>query len=346
MEQSQGQDLEVRKNLSQVERLYDESWIVLQNRLLNAITNLDLNERRLVMFLSPIVRKTVDKDPHQRKFVVKVKDFVDKYKINSHSYYQELKHIGRGLQDKSFVFWDFSQNSKEPLESAVSWIGKSTYRPKLGEIEIVLLDDVVEMLTVFDKANPYTKYQREMIVNLGCYGLVLFELIASCMYQNHKQKAYTIEYLREKFNCTHNYKKISDFKYYVIDKAITDVEAHTPYRISYTQKKQGRRVAELVFSFQDTSVVQIEGKNNLRSGKLKKTKQSNNDNLLPVKPLTDKQRFTFSKKLARLPELSYLATGQAGQDYDVFAAWIAKERIDPERLMFYIPYLKKVGFGK
>lgn len=240
-----------------VDKLYDESWIVLQNRLLNAITNLDLNERRLVMFLSPIVRKAVDKNPHQRKFVIKVKDFIDEYKISSHSYYQELKKIGRGLQDKSFVFWDFNQNSKESLESAVSWIGKSTYKPKLGEIEIVLMDDVVEMLTVFDKANPYTKYQRDMIVSLGCYGLLMFELIASCMYQQHKKRAYTVEFLREKFNCIDNYEKISDFKLYVIDKAIKDVEANTPYRITYTQNKSGRRVSELVFSFEDTSVKTI-----------------------------------------------------------------------------------------
>lgn len=245
--------IELKSSHGKVDRLYDESWIVLQNRLLNAITNLNLNERRLVMFLSPIVRKAVDKNPHQRKFVIKVKDFIDEYKISSNSYYQELKKIGRGLQDKSFVFWDFNHNSKESLESAVSWIGKSTYKPKLGEIEITLMDDVVEMLTVFDKANPYTKYQRDMIVSLGCYGLLMFELIASCMYQQHKRKVYTVEFLREKFNCTQNYEKISDFKLYVIDKAIKDVEENTPYRITYTQNKSGRKVSELVFSFEDTS---------------------------------------------------------------------------------------------
>ena len=103
--------IELKSSHGKVDRLYDESWIVLQNRLLNAITNLNLNERRLVMFLSPIVRKAVDKNPHQRKFVIKVKDFIDEYKISSNSYYQELKKIGRGLQDKSFVFWDFNHNS-------------------------------------------------------------------------------------------------------------------------------------------------------------------------------------------------------------------------------------------
>lgn len=202
------------EDLINVQRIYDESWIVLQNRLLNAITNLDLNERRLVMFLSPIVRKAIDKDPTQRTFTIKVKDYVEEYQIKSNAYYQELKKIGRGLQDKSFVFWNFDKNDKESLEHAVSWIGKSTYRPKLGQIEILLMDDVVEMLTVFDKANPYTKYQRDMIVKLGCYGLILFELITSCMFQKFKKKTFTIEFLRGKFNCIDSYEKVSDFKLY------------------------------------------------------------------------------------------------------------------------------------
>ena len=36
--------------------IYGDKWFVLQNRLLNAISDLDLNERRLIMFLSPMVR--------------------------------------------------------------------------------------------------------------------------------------------------------------------------------------------------------------------------------------------------------------------------------------------------
>ena len=43
-----------------VTRVYGEQWIVIQNRLLNAISHLELNERRLIMFLSPIVRKAID----------------------------------------------------------------------------------------------------------------------------------------------------------------------------------------------------------------------------------------------------------------------------------------------
>ena len=109
------------------------------------------------------------------------------------------------------------------------------------------------MLTVFDNANPFTKYEQDIIVRLGSYGIILFELIASCMHQQHKQKAYTINYLREKFNCVETYPTFYDFKRYVLDRAIADIHEHTSYRIKYEQKKLGRIVKELVFTFEDTA---------------------------------------------------------------------------------------------
>ena len=232
-------------------KIYGEKWIVLQNRLLNAISDLDLNERRLVMFLSPLVRKAVDIEPHKRTFVVRVQDFQTEYGIKSKRYYEELEKACASLTNKSYVFWDFYNNQKKQSKIQVSWLTKSVYQDGLGEVHVDLHNDVVEMLTVFDKSNPFTKYERRQIINLGSYGIILFELIASCMHQKYKQKAYAIEYLREKFNCVDLYPKTNDFKNRVIDKAIKEIEKHTSYRITYTQNKRGRTVSEIVFSFKD-----------------------------------------------------------------------------------------------
>lgn len=243
-------------------KVYGEKWFVIQNRLLNAITDLELNERRLIIFLSPLVRKAVEADPTQRIFTVRVKDFVDEYGLKGKYLYKELETIADSILEKVFFFWyDYKGNQ---AKKGVSWVSECDYIENEGLVKIKLDDTVIEMLTVFDKANPFTKYERKMIANLGSYGVILFELIASCMHQQHQQKAYTVEYLRAKFNCVDSYSKIADFKIKVIDKAIKDIEVHTPYRISYTQNKKGRAISEIVFSFQDTSekaVKDSKGKN-------------------------------------------------------------------------------------
>ena len=232
-------------------KVYGENWVVLQNRLLNAISDLSLNERRLIMFLSPLVRKAVDIEPSQKAFFVSAKDFAKEYNISSKTVYRTLETITKTLHGKVFYVWLWRGNTKN--ERGVSWVAECEYLPNQGGIEIELTNTVIEMLTVFDKANPFTKYELQMITSLGGYGIILFELIASCMHQQHKQKSYTIEYLREKFNCVDKYSVISEFKRNVLDPAIKAIENNTPYRITYNQVKKGRKVTDIMFSFENTA---------------------------------------------------------------------------------------------
>lgn len=237
--------------------VYGDKWYVLQNRLLNAITDLDLNERRLIMFLSPMVRKDVESYPDKgrRFFVVQSLDFAEKYGMDSSNAYKMLAKSASGIINKSFYFWNFKENSRIKPKNKVgsNWVDYCEYKDREGCIEISLTTHVIEMLTVFDKANPFTKYQIDAIVKLGCYGIILFELISSCLHQNFKQKTYTIEFLKEKFNCVEKYNSPYEFKRNVIDRAIKEIHKHTSIRVSYEQKKIGRMVSELLFSFEDTA---------------------------------------------------------------------------------------------
>ena len=92
-----------------------------------------------------------------------------------------------------------------------------------------------------------------MITSLGGYGIILFELIASCMHQQHKQKSYTIEYLEKNLIVLINTALLVNSNRNVLDPAIRDIHQHTPYRITYNQVKKGRKVTDMVFSFENTA---------------------------------------------------------------------------------------------
>lgn len=236
--------------------VYNESWIVIQNRLLHAISHLTLNERRLVLFLSPIIRQEISLNKDTKVFKVKAIEFANAYSIKTNNVYKILSDTADSILEKAFWYWNFKDNKpfgEKTYKSGVSWVSKCDYLEKEGVLQVKLDETVIEMLTVFDKANPFTKYQKEWITKLGVYGIILLELIVSCMYQKFKQKSYTIAYLREKFDCTDKYENSADLKRYVIDKAIKDIHQYTPVRISYKQKKLGKLVTEIVFSFEDTS---------------------------------------------------------------------------------------------
>ncbi len=260
-------------------KVYGENWIVIQNRLLHAISKLSVNERRLIMFLSPIVRLETAKNPKQRIFFVPAVDYANEFNISKKTVYRTLANVAKSMQHKPFFYWVWRGNHYN--ERGVAWFSECEYMKEQGGIEVVLDTTVLEMLTVFDKNNQFTKYQKKYIAKLGAYGFVLFELIASCMYQEHKEKNYTIEYLREKFDCKERYPDFYNFKRYVLDNAIKDIEKHTSYRISYKQKKRGRIISEIVFSFMDSA------EQNLKDNQAKKL--TTNNNSWQERGLTDKQ---------------------------------------------------------
>ena len=301
-----------------VTRVYGEQWVVIQNRLLNAITNLELNERRLIMFLSPIVRKAIDINPKERVFKAKVIDFMEQYGIKSKKYYGEFEKIADSILQKVYYFWEDYKNTR--VKVGANWVAECQYLEHKGALEIELFDRVIEMLTVFDKANPFTKYEQEVIVKLGSYGIILFELIASCMHQQHKQKTYSIEYLREKFNCVETYPIISEFKRNVIDRAITEIQTHTSYRITYQQKKQGRIVSELVFTFEDTATKGLEDKKKKGIGV---EHDPDNGDLFTIDGLTDAQLARITRNPAFIADYNHMVSPQspAGQGGE---AWVSE----------------------
>ena len=216
-----------------------------------------------------------------------------------------------------------------------------------GALEIRLDDRMIEMLTVFDRENPFTKYERQMIVNLGSYGMILFEMIASCMYQQHKQKAYSIEYLREKFNCVETYPILADFKRYVIDRAIKDIEQNTPFRIKYTQKKKGRVVTELVFSFEDIAVKAIENKK--KKGEIGRDPNTidwvNGATDKEIKLLSHKQADYFASKLANNTNFGS-KFARIGEEPKPFISRISNElQRDISKVASYMPYLISEGYS-
>ncbi|OOR86816.1 hypothetical protein B0181_11415 [Moraxella caviae] len=250
-------------------RVYSDKFVVMQKRMIHAISRLDLNERRLVLMLATLVRGAVEANPRQKVFRISAADFGDFYGLSRSKRYEFLKGVSKSLHGKVFYFWNFetdgrlvpsaksqSKNGRmsKGTEVAISWVGKAEYRAGEGCVDIHLLDDVIEMLCIFDQMNPYTKYQKDWITKLGGYGIVLLGLVLSATKETRRHVKeyqgdvgpmdvyYTLKYLREKFDCTNRYEKTHDFKRYVIDAGIKDIQKHTPLRIRVDYDLSGRSV--------------------------------------------------------------------------------------------------------
>lgn len=323
-------------------QIYNDDYVVMQNRMLHAISHLTLNERRLVLLLATVVRGAVELNPTQKTFIITANDFGTMFDIPQKRQYEVLESVSKSLHGKVFYFWDFEANDKQAKitkkgkrgdEVGISWVGKATYRHGEGKVELMLIDDVIEMLCIFDKHNTFTKHKKEWISKLGVYGIILLQQMivadhSDNVYKDEKGQIidpylrtvnYTLEFLRNKFDCVNTYPVFSDFKRYVLDKAIKDIHQHTPYRIEYKKISKNRQVVSIDFIFKNTEVLAPK----------KVEDKDQNTNWLNFK-MTKKQLSMFADKIAVVA--------------DDNAEKVAERLADVCRQERYVEQLKELGF--
>lgn len=321
-------------------QVYKDDYVVMQNRMLHAISHLTLNERRLVLMLATVVRGAVEINPTQKTFTITAEDFGTMFELNKKKQYEVLESVSKSLHGKVFYFWDFDANTKESKitkkgkrvdEVGISWIGKATYRHGEGKVELLLIDDVIEMLCIFDQHNAFTKHKKEWISKLGAYGIILLQqiIVADRTENVHKDSdgkivdpylrtvSYTIDFLRAKFDCIERYPTFGDFKRYVVDKAIADIHEHTPYQVNYNKITEGRKVTGIEFIFKNTEIL------------APKKIADDKDGWLNFK-MTEKQLAMFGDKIA----------SATGDDVDKVTERLA----DVCRQGRYVDQLKELGF--
>ena len=304
--------------------IYGRDLIVQNNRLIEAVQELTLSEKRLMLFLSPIVRRETEIDAKKSTFTVRASDFAEEYGIKSDGVYSHLEYAADSLQTKMFQYWQADQKSRVKVNFAY----RSTYRDGLGEVDITLPEEVIFLLTVFDKHNQFTKYDKKNIAKMSSvHAITLYELLVQ--YRSVGERTLELSYLRDRFGCQESYQTMYDFKRYVIDVAIKQIQDNTGLTVSYQQNKKGRCIHSLTFKFNDSeAITQLDGK-----------RDPHTMDLFLV--LTDKQVDFFASKLARLPELAHEAP--AGSSYTEFEKLIQQQLKNPKKQRFYLKYLKTHG---
>jgi len=79
------------------------------------------------------------------------------------------------------------------------------------------------------------------------YAIRLYELL--CQWRDAGVREVSIEWLRHAFMLDGKYPAIKDFKRWVIVPAVEQVNEHTSLWVKWDQRKTGRRVSHLVFTF-------------------------------------------------------------------------------------------------
>ena len=229
--------------------------MVKTNKLVEASYRLDLNEQRLV--LAAIVEgRESDLLLHNKPIKISAKRFASIFGMNESNAYRLMKEAKNRLYERSVTIEDEEDGSV----GAVRWVEGVFHKDGDGFVKLKFSSYVAPHLARLE--SEYTEYRLERIGKLtSAYAVRIYELCAQCRNKDTKEREESLPDLRRKLGLTANeYPAIKDFKKWVIDPAIKQINEHTDLRIAYENIKTGRSVTGLLFTIQPFKPPQPERK--------------------------------------------------------------------------------------
>ena len=306
--------------------------VVKDNALIEASHKLSEVEQRLILLAILKAREFCDsvEELKDKELVIHASDYIKAFGVDRDAGYKSLKKAVLGLFEAK---WGYRfVNSKGNVEVRYERFTQSAvYIENEATVKFMFANSIIPMLVELER--NFTSYEIEQVAHLQSrYAMRLYECLIR--FKASKTLTITLDDLRFRFGLLDTeYKAMGDFKKFVLDLAVKQINSNTDIIVKYDQHKQGRTITGFTFKF----------KQKAKTAKADKAERDPNTLDLFV-PMTDNQRFAFAKKISRIPEASHLAKGQANDSYDAFAEQIAKDLLDANKQKIYFPFLQKVGF--
>lgn len=243
---------------------YNKDFYVIQaNELVRSKQDdLTLLEAKLIrLAITQVLRDDTDLKTYSCN-VVELANFLG---IDNHNIYRDIQDLSKSLMKKSIFIKDKTQPKRKGKENykIFHWIDYVDYTD--GVITFKLSDSLKPYLIGLEQL--FTLYGYDAVIGLPTnYSIRLYELIAS--YQNmtvrfmpdtnytdipieKNEFIFSIDWLRDYFNCNDKYPNTGDFVKRVIDGAVKAIVKNTLMRLSYRTVKKGRSITHIVFKLNE-----------------------------------------------------------------------------------------------
>lgn len=199
---------------------------------------LSLQEQRCVLYA---ISKIKPSDEVFQEYTFDIKDMYRVCGIQDESY-TRLKDILTGLKQKTW--W---VETAPDVESTVSWFNKVRSNKRSGKVTIRFDDDMMPyLLELSGRDEFYTGYSLRYVLPMSCqYSPRLYELLKSYQ-KNNKQWFFAIDDLKKLLDAE-NYVRFPDFRRFVLEPAVEEINKYTDIEIAWDTVREGRKVTRVWF---------------------------------------------------------------------------------------------------
>jgi plasmid replication initiation protein len=224
--------------------------VVKSNRLIEASYRLGLNEQRIILYaicrcreeqtgMLPNLPVTITADAFAKQFP----------SVGRGNVYQQLKDAMDALYDRSVTIHDIDPASGHARVKKTRWISEGAYVDGAGNVQVIFTSEVIKYMTRLEA--EFTSYQLEKVGNMtSAYAVRIYELLSQ--HRDIGRRTLNLAWLRETLGVeTSEYKLTADFKKWVIEVAVDQINKHSDLTVKYESKKTGRAITDFSFKIKE-----------------------------------------------------------------------------------------------
>jgi len=212
--------------------------VVKHNHLNQASYKLSLDERRLILSSIALVNPR-EKMPDE--VVIHASDYAHQWDINPKYAYDQLKEARANLYDRSIRLRKDDGEVEE-----MRWVYNSKYKDGEGYIKLKFSPDIKPYLSQLK--SHFTSYHLTEVKSFKSgHAIRLYELLMQ--YKKSGWYDESVDDLKVIFGVEDNYPAWYEFRRWVIDPAVKEINTATNYLVKYETKKRGRTISRVAFTF-------------------------------------------------------------------------------------------------
>jgi len=223
----------------------DTALVYKSNALIEASYRLSVYEQRIILACIAQVRRDSPLSD-QQLYSVSAQQIADMTGTQLGTAYQNLKSASERLFDRRVTLHEAPNGKSGGKERLTRWVQTVEYQEAEGMVALRFGTDMVPYLSQLTE-----QFTRYALADIACmesaHAIRLYELL--CQWRDAGEREVTIDWLRKAFQLERKYPAIKDLKRWVIEPAVKQINEHSPLWVKWDQRKTGRRVSHLMFTF-------------------------------------------------------------------------------------------------
>lgn len=215
------------------------------NRLIEAGYRLDLLEQRII--LMSLYKWGADKTiTPDTLLTIRADEYAELFGTNTKLVYSQLKTAIETLYHRSVRLHDIHPESGKERITDVRWVSEVAYVEGAGLIQLKFASSIIPYLARLE--GEYTSYKIKSVAQMtSTYSIRLYELLMQ--WKDVGKREIKLNEFKRILQVEGQYSALKDFKKYVLDVAVSQVNEFSDYDVRYENVKLGRKVTGFVFFF-------------------------------------------------------------------------------------------------